>query len=217
MPREYSAETHVHEYGGSPYTIRPSDGHIIFADYGSNVVFDLDPATTKAIPIVEKDEKNYFADFSIHPSDSKWVIAIKEDHHTDVIDEIENTLVIIDAETKEVRTIARGADFFTFPRFSPDGKKVCWIQWNHPNMPWYETELWLADWKDGVVTNAHKIAGEKESITQPLWTSDGSLFFSSDRSGFWQLYQMTGNNIRHINVPGYEEAEFVCPDWCLGS
>lgn len=173
--------------------------------------------TTQVIAIVEKDEKNYFADFSIHPTESEWVIAVKEDHHSEVIDEIKNTLVSIDSRSKEVTTIAQGADFYTFPRFSPDGGKVCWIQWNHPNMPWYETEMWLADWKDGVVVNAQKVAGEKESITQPQWGSDGSLFFASDRSGFWQLYHMDGDDIRHLEVAGLEEAEFACPDWPLGA
>ena len=57
--------------------------------------------------------------------------------------------------------IAQGADFYTFPRFSPDSKTICWIQWDHPNMPWLDTELWLADWNDGSVSNARKIAGEK--------------------------------------------------------
>lgn len=207
----------MHEYGGASCSVRPTDGHIIFADFGSNTVFDLDPSTTKVTPIVEKDEKNYFADFSIHPTVSKWVIAIREDHHSEVIDEIQNTLVSIDSGSKEVRTIAHGADFYTFPRFSPDGKKVCWIQWNHPNMPWYETELWLADWKDGLVTNAHKAVGSKESITQPQWSPDGSLFFASDRSGFWQLYKMTGDSIKHVKVSGLDEAEFAGPGWYLGA
>ena len=217
LPKEYSAATRVHEYGGSSFAVSASTGHIAFADFNSNSVFNIDPETTIVQAIVEKDDKNYFADFDIDPKDPRWVIAIKEDHHSDMIDEVINTLVVIDSSSKKVANIAQGADFYTFPRFSPDSKTICWIQWDHPNMPWLDTELWLADWNDGSVSNARKIAGEKESITQPKWGKDGSLFYASDRSGFWQLYQRRGDGTRHVHVKGLEEAEFVGPDWFLGA
>ncbi|KAL9110980.1 MAG: hypothetical protein Q9227_004595 [Pyrenula ochraceoflavens] len=219
LPKEYSAATRVHEYGGTPCAVNPVTGHIVFADFESNAVFDLDPDTSTVKPIVEKDERNYFADFDIHPKSPKWVIAIKEDHHSEVIDEIINTLIAIDSSTSKVTTIAQGADFYTYPRFSPDGTTICWTQWNHPDMPWYETELWLADWDEGTVKNARKIVGDKqESITQPRWGLDGSLFYASNRSGFWQLYQRHGEEeTKYIHIKGLEEAEFAHPDWCLGA
>ena len=125
----------------------------------------------------------------MHPTDSKWIIAIKEHHHPPKIDDIENTLVAIDSATKKVSTIASGADFYAFPRFSPDGRKICWIQWNHPNMPWNYTELWQADWKDGELSGHILLAGReaKASITQPRWSPDGSLFFADDLTGYWQI------------------------------
>jgi hypothetical protein len=218
LPKENSALTHVHEYGGASFTARDSDRHIIFSDFDTNLVFDLDPATVKAEPIVKEDFKNYFADFNVHPKDSKWVLAIKEDHHSGKIEDIENTLVAIDSSTKNVHTIVSGADFYAYPRFSPDGKHVSWTQWNHPNMPWNYNELWVADWQEGKVANARVIAGheQKESITQPQWGVDGSLFFVGDRTGFWQMYQFVDGNVRYIHVKGLEKAEFGGPEWWLG-
>ncbi len=222
LPKEYNALTHVHEYGGASFTTRDTDGHIIFSDSDTNVVFNLDPTTLKAEPIVEEDLKNYFADFNVHPTDSKFVLAIKEDHHSSKIEEIENTLVAIDSSTKAVHIIASGADFYAYPRFSPDGKHVSWTQWNHPNMPWNYNELWVAEWQDGKAIDAKVIAGQdvKESITQPQWGMptgrDASLFFVGDRTGFWQLYQFVDGHVRHIHVKGLEQAEFGSPEWWLG-
>jgi hypothetical protein len=218
LPKEYNALTHVHEYGGASFIVRSSDGHILFSDFKTNVVHDLDPATLTAEPIVVEDPKYYFADFNVHPKDSKWVLAIQEDHHSDKIEEIVNSLVAIDSTTKAVHTIASGADFYAYPRFSPDGKHVCWTQWNHPNMPWNYNELWIADWQDGQVANAQPIAGRdiKESITQPQWGLDDSLFFVGDRTGFWQLYQFIDGTVRYIQATGLEKAEFGAPEWWLG-
>ena len=218
LPKEYNALTHVHEYGGASFTTRASDGHIIFSDFDSNGVFDLDPTTLQVEAAVEADSKNYFADFSVHPTDSKWVLAIREDHHAEQIAEIENSLVAIDVTAKAVHPIVSGADFYAYPRFSPDGEHVCWTQWNHPNMPWNCNELWVAEWQDGQVANARAVAGQavKESITQPQWGDDGSLFFVGDRTGFWQLYQWAGEQVRYIHAQGLEKAEFGAPEWWLG-
>ena len=204
--------------GGASFVIRDSDGHIVFSEFESKTVFDLDPETLETTPIVEEDSKIYFADFNVHPIDSKWVLVIKEDHHPAKIEDIQNTLVAIDSSTKTVSTIAKGADFYAFPRFSPDGQKVSWTQWNHPNMPWNYTELWVANWKDGQVANERVVAGRdaKASITQPRWGPDNTLFFVDDRTGYWQLYHMTDHEVKHVHVKGLEKAEFAQADWCLG-
>jgi dipeptidyl aminopeptidase/acylaminoacyl peptidase len=85
-------------------------------------------------------------------------------------------------------------------------------------MPWTSTELWVADFEDGKISNRKCIAGEETSsaVTQPVWANDGSLFFVDDRTGHWQLYRWDGTNARHIQLQGLEEADFAGPDWLLG-
>ena len=87
--------------------------------------------------------------------------------------------------------LVTGSDFYGAPRLSPDGTRLAWISWNHPNMPWDGTELWVAEIDpDGVVEAPLQLAGgESESVVQPEWSPDGTLYFISDRSGWWNLYR----------------------------
>ena len=86
--------------------------------------------------------------------------------------------------------LLEGNDFYSNPRISPDGSLLAWISWDHPNMPWDGTTLWLAEFDtDGSLINKRKIAGaDDESVMQPLWAPNGDLLFISDRSGWWNLY-----------------------------
>jgi hypothetical protein len=88
--------------------------------------------------------------------------------------------------------IAGGHDFFASPRLSLDGRRLAWLAWDHPNMPWNGTILYVAtlDENGAIFGAARRIAGgPAESIFQPEWSPDGSdIVFVSDRSGWWNLH-----------------------------
>src|SRR6185312_6837724 len=113
------------------------------------------------------------------------------------------------------RVLAQGCDFYAAPRLSPDGKRLAYVSWNHPNMPWVGTELWVADIaEDGALASSRRVAGgDRESVAQPLWSPDGVLHFISDRSGWWNLYRFDGETARPI-CP--RAAEFAGAQWVLG-
>jgi hypothetical protein len=75
--------TQVYKYGGASFATKDSDGHLIFSDFESKMILDLDPLAQQARPIVPEDPKDWFADFNVHPTDSKLVLAVKEDHHSE--------------------------------------------------------------------------------------------------------------------------------------
>ena len=97
-----------------------------------------------------------------------------------------------------------GADFYSDPIVSPDGKFLAWLQWNHPNMPWDGTELWVGAFNaSGLIGVREKIAGGgDESIFQPEWAPDGALYFVSDRTGWWNLYRWLGKDVEAIHPDG---------------
>ena len=135
LPKAYNALSQVHEYGGGSWIVRQLDGHLIFTDFKTKGVYVLDPETGHVNAITPEDDKIYFADFDCHPKDTKWVLAIKEDHHGPTIDSTTNTLVAIDTSNKQTRTIAEGCDFYSYPRFSRDGKQVCCMWQNSMSAP----------------------------------------------------------------------------------
>src|SRR5690348_8755425 len=115
----------------------------------------------------------------------------------------------------EAKVILGGYDFYSFPRISVEGKRLAWTCWRHPQMPWDGTELWAADLSpDGWLSNSRRIAGSAtESIFQPEWAPDGSLFFISDRTGWWNLYAERAGTIEPILET---DAEIGVPQWVFG-
>lgn len=193
LPEPLSAHASVQELGGGSIAIRP-DGQVILEDEDSCNVYLLNPATSEAKLIHSAIEGIRYADFCNHPTELKWILAIKEDHReatpeTQATD-VHNTLVAINIEEGIESTIAQGDDFYSHPKFDHTGRYVSWIQWSHPDMPWTGTVLYYAQWNNGCLENVTRIAGkaQEESIAQPKWSPDGLLYFASDRTGFWQLY-----------------------------
>jgi dipeptidyl aminopeptidase/acylaminoacyl peptidase len=138
------------------------------------------------------------------------VICVREVHGGG---EAENQIVALPLDASgEPAVLAAGRDFYSFPRVSPDGRWLAWTCWDHPDMPWDGTELWLAPLDDPA--NARLIAGgPQESVFQPEWDAEGRLHFVSDRGGWWNLYRHDGEKAVPLTA---EEAELGHPQWLFG-
>jgi dipeptidyl aminopeptidase/acylaminoacyl peptidase len=143
------------------------------------------------------------------------LIGVREDH-TGQGQEPENTIVAIPLNGSPNRgtVLVSGCDFYASPRLSPDGAHLAWISWNHPNMPWDGTDLWVAAIQpDGTLSKPQHIAGGiSESIFQPEWSPDGRLYFISDRTGWWNLYRWTDTTGEILPLCP-KTAEFGQPQW----
>jgi dipeptidyl aminopeptidase/acylaminoacyl peptidase len=153
-----------------------------------------------------------YADGLIDEKRKRW-IGIREEHAEGRVD---NTLVAVDlAQPGPGIMLAQGADFYSSPALSPDGKRLAWLQWQHPNMPWVGTELWQADIAaDGSLASPRRVAGgDSESVFQPQWSPDGVLYFVSDRSGWWNLYRCDANSGGAVHALCSRDAEFGQAQW----
>lgn len=216
LPAEYSAMSTVHEYGGGSFTTAPN-GTLIFTNHPTNGVFSLHPGSGEIKTIVSPNPQVRFGNFNVCPISEQWILAVQEIHKDNLVI---NTAVAINAQTGDITTIAEGADFYQHVQFSPDGKKVCWTQWNHPDMPWTGSILYTADWEEGQILKGLVVSGKAgvESICQPRWGPDGTLFFVSDKTGYWQLYRLEQGTTtaRLVLLKGLENAEFGSREPRLG-
>ena len=118
------------------------------------------------------------------------------------------------AEPPPPAELVSGADFYSSPRLSPDGSKLAWLSWNHPDMPWDATELRLADLDErGRPVAPRLVAGgdaaAPEAVQQPGFDAHGRLTFVSDRSGWWNLYRL--DPVDPLGAPAFWPASSATP------
>ena len=209
-PPPFNVRTRVHEYGGGSYAVH--HGSVYFANFADQRLYRLRPGSDPKV--LTRGEGMRYADMVIDATRG-LMYCVREDH-TRPGREAENTIVAIDLEAAGETVIAAGHDFFSTPRLSPDGTQLSWLCWDHPNMPWDGTELWLARLDEqGMTQDAQKVAGgRRESVFQPEWSPDGRLYFVSDRRGWWNLYRRGGRKDEAITE---RDAEFGSPQWSFDS
>lgn len=208
---EYSVGTSVHGYGGGAFCVK--NNHLYFSDSKSGFVFHKNLSTNLIEPIVQTLEARY-ADFCVDPKHD-FLYCIRKVNNTKNQFPI-TELVRISIKNKEVEVLLSGYDFYSNPIVSPDGKKIAWLQWNHPNMPWDSTELWIADiLPNSSIKNILKLSNDlSESFYQPTWSEDNFLYVCSDRSNFWNIYKFVDGVFENIFE---KKADFGRPMWITGT
>jgi dipeptidyl aminopeptidase/acylaminoacyl peptidase len=253
-PPEINVRSRVHEYGGGAYVV--SHGVVYCANFADQRVYRIggsaavggsteqDPPYVRPEPITPAGAW-FYADFEVDPRRQR-LICVREDH-THEGREPTNTLVSIPTGPAEAghyegppraghdegplsagHVLVSGADFYSTPRLSPDGSRLAWLSWNHPAMPWDGTELWVAQvGASGALEEPVRVAGgPDESMYQPGWSPDGTLYYVSDRDGWWRLHRARRGGAAQP-VPPYTieavlrepvaEAEFGRPQWVFGT
>ena len=188
-PAPFSARTRVHEYGGGAVMVH--GGAVYFSNFADQRLYRqiAGQAPEALTPEPAAGTSWRYAAGLFDAARRRW-IGVRETHGPD--GRVDNTLVAVEPDvTGPGQVLAEGHDFYASPELSPDGKRLAWLTWDHPNMPWVGTELWLADIAaDGALATPRLVAGAAaESIFQPQFAPDGVLYFVSDRSGWWNPYR----------------------------
>ena len=211
-PPALNARTRVHEYGGGDYVAH--DGVVYFSNFTDQQLYRQQPnSQTEVVTSDCADDHLRYADTVVDPQ-RRRLICVCEDHRRKDR-EAENYLAAVSLSDGKTTRLVFGNDFYSSPRLSPNGSRLAWLTWNHPNMPWDGCELWTGDIAaDGSIINARLVAGgSRESIFQPEWSPDGILHFVSDRTGWWNIYRATDGAVTNVCEI---ESEFGVPQWVFG-
>jgi dipeptidyl aminopeptidase/acylaminoacyl peptidase len=209
-PPPFNARTRVHEYGGGAFFV--SNGTLYFSNYADQRLYRQEPGGEPEAITPEADMR--YADGVLDQRRGR-IICVREDHTGE--GEAVNTLVGISLEGGDSGAVLlSGNDFYSTPRISPDGTRLAWLTWNHPNMPWDGTELWVGEFaEDGSIRDRKLVAGgQEESIFQPEWSPDGTLYFIAEYTGWWNIYRLRGGQVENVCEM---EAEFGVPQWQFGA
>ena len=218
-PSAINVRTRVHEYGGGSYVV--SGERVWFSNFADQRVYFAGPRShshshPNPQPLTAPGSHRY-ANF-VHDRKRERLICVHE-HHDDPgagpgAAAVSNDLIALDVTDGSWRVLADGHDFFSSPALSPDGERLAWMTWDHPNMPWDSSTVWVANITgDGGLDRVQRVAGgEGVSVYQPAWSPDGVLHLVSDHTGWWNLYRWEAGTL-HALMP--LEAEFGRPQWQL--
>jgi dipeptidyl aminopeptidase/acylaminoacyl peptidase len=220
-PPGVNIRSEVHEYGGVAFWAE-GDG-LICINAGDKALWWLEPEKRpeRLTPPAPRGETHRYGDVRT-VAGGRWLVCVRERHHGDVVDD---EIVAVDRLRRVTPAVlCSGRDFYAAPRPSPDGRRLAFVAWDHPNMPWDGSELWVADLdlpeagrvghRPGLAGTPSCIAGgPDESVGQPTWAGE-DLWFVSDRFDWWQPYRW-GAGVTAERMCS-EEAEFHEPDWVLG-
>ncbi|KIK54757.1 hypothetical protein GYMLUDRAFT_48458 [Collybiopsis luxurians FD-317 M1] len=230
VPKDVNVRTGVHEYGSAAAIVH--DGVAYYSNFADNRVYKISVKEGSQPEAVTPENKAFrYACFDIHPIHPQFLVSVLEDHTIDSPSTVTNTLVIIDTDAKAVIPLVSGADFYALPRFSPDGSKLAFQHWNHPNMPWDTSAIALVDiavdtgghrltsssYSSGGVTFSNSVTIAREGSNGSLaWANKDTLCFVSDVSGFinpW-TYKVSTNKASPVFSSPVEE-DFGTPLWIL--
>ena len=211
LPANASARTAVHEYGGGSWWVR--DGTVWYAEWDDQRLHRVragnPPEAITPAPAVPSGDR--WADGDVHP-DGQVLAVVRERHPAGGgAEQVVNEMVLLPCGGGEPEVLVSGPDFVADPRWSPDGKTLCWLEWDHPDMPWDSTRLRARTGSDDPVLVA---GGPGESVFQPRWAADGTLWFCSDRSGWWNLYRRGPDGAVEAMVE--MDAEIGTVQWVFG-
>ena len=211
-----NVRTLVHEYGGSAWRVR--NGILVYSQYSDQRLYRLDKLGN-SIPLTPESEihQSYrYADGRI-TNNEDWYVCVRE-FHASSAEEPSNEIVAVPLDgSQQIKVLVSGPDFVSSPRVSKEGDQIAWVQWNHPNMPWDDTQLCIASLDEMLLSNQKVIKSQAESFFQPEWDGQGNLHVVSDRNNWWNLFRVDqSTNEIDLTALTNIEAEIGLPQWVFG-
>ena len=199
---QVSVRTRVHSYGGGAWWPDGADG-VYACDDADGRLWHLS-AVAEPQPVSPDPDFAHGLRYADGRPDGNGTVCVRENHQvarSSGGEEVNEIVRFGGRALHDPEVVATGADFYGWPRPSVDGQRLAWVQWNHPNMPWDQTELWV----DGKCA----VSGTGSAV-EPQWGPDGHLYVVSDHNGWWNLYRLEGSDLASV----FElDAEMHRPAW----
>ena len=222
LPAPWNARSRVHEYGGGAWTATP-DGLLVFAEFTDQRLYRLDEPGGRPVPLTPEPPETAawrYGELQLLRLGEIW--CVRERHGADGRVSRDIAVVPIDGSAADdesaIRSVVAGSHFLAAPRLSPDGRRLAWIAWEHPQMPWDGTELRIADLDPEGRCGPYRtlLGSATESVLQPEWADADTLWALSDVGGYWNLYRVPvdGSGIQAV---GAMPQDVGGPMWTLGA
>ncbi|MGL4565379.1 MAG: S9 family peptidase, partial [Halioglobus sp.] len=211
LPQPWNAMTRVQEYGGRNVLV--ADGTIWFSNFQDQRLYRMVPGGKPQA--VTPAEALRYAGCVLDRARAR-LLCVREDHRGE--GEPRNTLVALPLEGISAgEVLFADSDFVSAPSLSPDGSRLAFTSWRHPNMPWDSTSLWSAEFGEHgeLVALTRHNSGEGESLFNPQWSEDNQLYAISDRDNWWKIYRVEADRFSAVET-GITRAEIGGPDWSIG-
>jgi len=210
IPENFNSRNAVHEYGGGSFAVGKKN--IYFTNWDDQRIYVVKGKNASALTIEPPFEKSIrYSDLTLS-YDEEWIYCVRETHFEK--GEAKNELVAISTTKNQTIVLCTGRDFYSSPRINPINNEICWLEWDHPNMPWDGTELFIGNFDSNGLSEKKFIDGSKNiSIIQPEWSESGELIYISDESGWWNLKKYSDNKKSTILD---EETDHGGPSWLFG-
>ncbi len=213
-PAEAYVRSLVHEYGGGAWWVHR--GVLFYVELSDQRLRRLEPGGDPTIltPAPDTERGLRYADGRVSP-DGRWFLCVRERHLAE--GEPANELVAVATDgSQRVELMWAGSDFVMSPRISPDGSKLAWVSWDHPNMPWDSTTLRVHELADASLGPELVALGNgTEAWCEPGWSADGRLLACTDREEWWSLYEIDIHS-RQLNPRVAGAFEIPTPSWVFG-
>lgn len=206
--KKYNVKSKVHEYGGIAYIVNCD--RVFFVNSADQNIY-----------LIKDDQISQITTFSnLRIGDleiyNNFLYFVVEDHNLLSNGYPLNYIASLDIENpNEIKKVVYGSSFYSNPRISIDGRKLLWLQWDLPNMPWEASELFIADIdkKQNLGTHEKIDGGQETSIFQPEWNRDNSIFFIKEEGDKGKLFHYKEKKINlTLEIP----VDLLRPLWILG-
>lgn len=210
LPPPFSASHAVHEYGGRSYLgLEQSNSYVLYFSNKKDQRLYKKVGEKEPIALTpDTQSQDRYAEL-IKVGDEIWCVREQNSEGR-----CSRELIAVN-ENGEIRTLVSGHQFYMNPRISPDGRHLAWVSWEHPDMPWDGTELFVAEISNGEVKNKRVIAGNRKNpVLSPEWFDEKTIIYIDEESGWWNPWKVDLNGQRTQIVS--EESEWGFPAWQLG-